>query len=290
MVKPIDIWINAMSTEKWEKLHSHPETAYVQKVEKTGAALQGVTPDRMVAIMDEAGVELALLANPPHARPRRMRPGDLERLALETSYKDHLPFLEKYPDRFRGLYGINPWTVMDGLKEMEMAVKEYGFVGAVTHVAGFAPFDDKIWFPFYAKCVELDIPLISQIGHIGSALPENSARPVLIDEVAEFFPELRIVAGHTGWPWCDELIAVALKNANVYIGMEAYAPRYWESSMVKYLDTRGRDKVMWGSDYPITNPKQNLEQVEQLGLREETKRKFLRENAVRVFKLDLPLS
>ena len=210
-----------------------------------------------------------------------------DRMLMDPPFTDLLPYVEQYPDRFRCYYAINPWLMMDGVREMEMVVKEYGFIGAVTHCGSFAPFNDKIWFPFYAKCVELDIPVISQIGHFGERMPEWYVHPLQVDDVAELFPELRIVAGHTGWPWCDDLIAVALKNSNVYIGMDAHMPKYWEASMVKYIDTRGRDKCMWGTDFSITPHKRNLEQVAQLGLREETMRKFLRENAIRVYKLQI---
>jgi predicted TIM-barrel fold metal-dependent hydrolase len=239
--------------------------------------------------MDEAGVEVTLLTTIKQGHTRRMGLDNEPRLIMDVSYKEILPYLEKYPQRFRGMYGVNPWTVMDGVRELEMVVKEYGFVGAVTIGGGFAPFNDKIWFPFYTKCVELDIPFMAQIGHFAEAFPEGAAHPLQVDDVAEIFPELRIVAGHTGWPWCDVLQAVALKRPNVYIGMEAHMPKYWEPSLVKYINSRGRDRGMWGTDWPVTEAKPNLEQLEQLGLREETMRKLLRENAIEVFKLDLPL-
>ncbi len=295
MVKAVDVWCIVDSKEQSERRMLEKQKMFGSlesslNVQKLGLlAPQWTTPEQLVAIMDEAGIELSLIVSLIGAKPRRMHPGDFSRIEDPTkSWKDCLPYLEQYPDRFRALYCINPWLVMDGVKEMEMVVKEHGFVGALSHLAGFAPFNDKIWFPFYAKCVELDIPLISQIGHYGVPWTESYGHPLFIDEVAELFPELRIVAGHTGWPWCDDLIAIALKHPNVYVSMEAYMPKYWEPSMVKYVDTRGRDKCMWGSDFPVTPQKQNLEQVAELGLREETKRKFLRDNANKVFKLNLP--
>jgi predicted TIM-barrel fold metal-dependent hydrolase len=295
LIKPIDIWVNVMTEEQAEKYINYPEMSGSLDPDKRGAGKPPVqqfwtTPEQVVNVMDEAGVEISFIASLYTGRSRRMKPGDLDRLMGDRSYKDLFPYLDKYPDRFRGLYAINPWTMMDGLKEMEVSVKEHGFVGAISHLAGFPAFDDKVWFPFYAKCVELDIPIISQIGHFVHPMSEAAARPYLIDEVAEFFPELRIVAGHTGWPWCEELIAIALKHHNVYVGMEAHLPKYWDPSITKYVDSRGRDKCLWGSDFPVTIPKQNLQQVEELGLREETKPKFLRNNTIKVFKLDLPLA
>lgn len=284
MVKAIDVWFNAWPKEQVDRMMSQPELENVFKVEKLD--FRAPTPDEAVAILDGAEVEIAFLTSLKQGFHRRMRPGGpRDRMVLDVSFRDLLPFLERYPKRFRGLYGINPWMVMDGVRELETAVKEHGFVGAVSHVAGFAPFNDKIWYPFYTKCCELDIPVITQAGHFGEFMPEGWAHPLLIDDVALDFPELRIVGGHTAWPWCDEMIAVALKDPNVYISVEAHLPRYFEPSLVRYINTRGQDKVMWGSDFPVTDPKGNLEQVEQLGLREEPKVKLLRGNAVRVFKL-----
>ncbi len=287
MVKPIDVWFNAWPPEIATKFGNSPELQYALQVEGK-AMFTGITPEGLIALLDEVGVEMALITAFKQGYHRRMRPGwSRDRLILDISFKDLLPYTEKYPHRCRGLYGINPWMMMDGLREMETAVKEYGFVGAVTHVAGFAPFNDKIWYPFYAKCVELDIRVITQAGHFGEFMPEGWAHPLLIDDVALDFPELRLVGGHTGWPWSDDLIAVALKDPNVYISAEAHLPKYYEPSLVRYINTRGQDKVMWGTDWPITHPKRNLEQIEQLALRDEPKRKFLRENAIKVFKLKL---
>ncbi|MDP2936147.1 MAG: amidohydrolase family protein [Dehalococcoidia bacterium] len=285
-MRPIDVWFNAWPKEQVDRLLSHPEIAYVLEVEKLD--FRAPTPDEAVAILDEAGVEIAFLTSLKQGCHRRMRPGgSQDRMVLDVSYRDLLPFLEKYPKRFRGLYGINPWLMMDGVRELEAAVKEYGFVGAVTHVAGFAPFNDKIWYPFYAKCAELDIPVITQAGHFGEFMPEGWAHPLLLDDVALDFPELKIIGGHTAWPWTDQMIAVALKDPNVYISVEAHLPKYFEPSLVRYINSRGQDKVLWGSDWPVTDLKRNLAQVEQLGLRDEPKRKLLRENTIRVFKLEL---
>jgi predicted TIM-barrel fold metal-dependent hydrolase len=83
----------------------------------------------------------------------------------------------------------------------------------------------------------------------------------------------------------EEMIAMAVKHPNVFLGASGHAPRYWDPSMVRFINSRGQDKVMWGTDYPLLGHKEALEQIEQLGLKEEAKRKLLRDNAARVFKL-----
>lgn len=172
------------------------------------------------------------------------------------------------------------------MRELERTVKDYGFIGAHLHAYGFGiPINHRMFYPFYAKCVELDVPVMMQVGHSAESMPSSTSRPILIDDFALDFPELRIVGTHTGWPWVEELIAMAWKHPNVYISTTAHLPRYWDPSLVRFINTRGRDKVIWGTDFPVTFPKENLKQVEELNLKEEAKIKFLRENAIKVFKL-----
>ena len=289
MVKAIDVWYNFIPDEEFAKTMGHDEIKAATKTEHLDRKMPSSNPDPMVERMDAAGVEITIFAQLQQGHSSRKKIGPAPRLILYNDWRKLLPYREKYPKRFRGLYGIDPWTVMDGVKEMEKLIKEYGdfFVGACTHTGGFAPFNDRIWFPFYAKCVELDIPLITQCGHFAESMPEGWCHPLMIDDVAELFPELRIIAGHTGWPWEEELQGVILKNPNVYFSMEAYMPKYWNPSMVKFMNSRGADRCMWGTDWPVTEAKPNLEQVEQLGLKDKVKQMFLRDTAIKVFKLKI---
>jgi hypothetical protein len=117
-------------------------------------------------------------------------------------------------------------------------------------------------------------------------MPSACGRPILLDDVALYFPELRLVAAHTGWPWVEELIALAWKHPNVYIAVSGHAPKYWDKSLVHFLNSRGIGKVMWGTDYPLILHEESLTQIEQLGLKPEAKRALLRETAVKVFKFE----
>jgi uncharacterized protein len=89
--------------------------------------------------------------------------------------------------------------------------------------------NDKFYFPLYVTCIELDIPFCTQVGHTGPLMPSEPGRPIpYLDEVALTFPELRIVAGHIGYPWTDEMIGLAWKHENVFIDTSAHAPRLIE--------------------------------------------------------------
>lgn len=286
MFKAIDVWVNVFLPEfmkrDWaDKFPVHGETKHAIEMMRMGGEMNGYTPAEYVAKMDKLGIEISIIPAWKMGTVYHKLP-----LIWDYSIEDiQKGIIEHYPDRFRAHYGINPWMRMEGVRELERAVKEYGFVGAHMHPFGFAPVNHKLWYPFYAKCVELDVPVISQIGHSGEVMYSDYGRPIYIDEVAVDFPELRFVASHTGWPWVEELVAMAWKHPNVYIATSAHLPRYWDPSLVNFINTRGQDKVLWGSDWPVTAPERNLAQLEEMGLKEEPKKKLLRENAIRVYKL-----
>ncbi len=179
---------------------------------------------------------------------------------------------------------------MKGVRELEYGVRNLGFVGAhlYPHWFGLAP-DHAKYYPFYAKCVELGIPIEMQVGHCllyTADYPLRSVgRPITLDTVACDFPELKLIGIHMGYPWTEEMISVSYKHPNVYIGADAYAPRHWQECFVNYVNTWGQDKVLFGSDFPLLDFERIRREVEELGLRPEAKRKFLRDNARKVFKL-----
>jgi len=246
----------------------------------------GIPLEQLVEKMDRAGIEAAFLI------AAKCGP-----LGLPTSY--HLPYewvanaVARFPDRFYGLAGIDPTEGMRGVRQLEHAVKELGFIGAhlYPHWFEMAP-DHAKYYPFYAKCVELDVPIQMQVGHClrySADRPLKSVgRPITLDTIACDLPELKLVGIHIGWPWTEEMIAVAYKHPNVYIGSDAYAPKHWSSEFVHFLNTFGQDKVLFGTDFPVIDPERARREIEDLGLRPDAERKFLRENALRLYGLDRP--
>jgi hypothetical protein len=208
----------------------------------------------------------------------------------------HLPYklvaeaVQKHPDRFSGLAGLDPTEGMAGVRALRQAVQEYGFVGAhfYPHWFELAP-DHARWYPFYAACVELDVPVQLQVGQslvYDAARPLRSVgRPISLDAVACDFPELKLVGIHVGIPWTEEMIAMAWKHANVYIGCDAHSPRYWPASFVHYINSFGQDKVIFGTDYPVLDFERTRREIEALGLKDSVMIKLLRENARRLYRL-----
>jgi predicted TIM-barrel fold metal-dependent hydrolase len=215
-------------------------------------------------------------------------------LLHKSSY--HIPYelvaeaVNQYPERFCGLAGLDPTEGMAGVYQLEKAVKEYGFIGAHFYPHWFElPPDHARWYPFYAKCVELDVPVQMQVGQSMLYDPAHRlrsvGRPITLDAVACDFPELKLIGIHVGIPWTEEMIAMAWKHPNVFIGTDAHAPKYWPEAFIKYINTFGQDKVIFGTDFPVLDFERTRDQLEALDLRPIPKRKMLRDNALRIYGL-----
>jgi predicted TIM-barrel fold metal-dependent hydrolase len=192
-------------------------------------------------------------------------------------------------DRFAGLAAVDLTKPMDAVRELRRCVNQLGFIGLrVIPWLWEAPPTDRRYYPLYAECVELRVPFCTQVGHTGPMRPSEMGRPIpYIDQVALDFPELVIVCGHIGYPWTEEMVAVARKHENVYIDTSAYTAKRYPPELVRYMRSRGgRRKVMFGSNYPMIAPNVALEELDGLGLDDETRELFLEGNARRVFDLD----
>jgi hypothetical protein len=280
VIKAIDIWAIPFTPQLLRRLSDDEEIGKVIKWWHMEERYAGFTVEQMIKEMDEAGVEKVLVPSFQMYSYTRKVP------ILEYTTEEIADLCSKAPNRFVGLYGVNPYKRMEAVRGLERAVKEFGFKGAHIHTYGYGvAIDAPDYYPIYAKCVELGVPVQMQIGHSAEAMPSDMGRPIRLDNIALYFPELAIIAAHTGWPWCEELIALAWKHNNVYIGTSAHAPRYWDKSLVNFANTRGRGKVMWGTDFPVVMHGEGRKQIEELGLSESAKAQLLREAAVKVYKL-----
>lgn len=188
------------------------------------------------------------------------------------------------PDRFIGGAGYNPWRIDESLRRIETFVREHGFRYVYFHpiTFGMAP-NDRRCYPLYAKCSELGIPVGLQVGHSAEPLPSDVGRPMLVDEVAIDFPDLRINLSHTGWPWTGEFISMLWRHPNVYGDISAYFPKTLDAELVRAMDRQLRHKIMLGTNgFPLDRC---LAELDELPLREESKRRIRGENAAEFFGL-----
>ncbi|HWA46291.1 MAG TPA: amidohydrolase family protein [Hypericibacter adhaerens] len=240
----------------------------------------GYEPPEFLKRMDAIGVETLLVCAIQTWSYKEQKP--LE----SSSVEEIVAVVRQAPKRLHGLYGVNVHRGMKGVAEFERAVREHGFKGLHIHPHGYGlPPDHAYYFPYYAKAQELKVPAVISMGHTLDLMPNDPGRPIHLDKVALYFSDLAVVCTHTGWPWTEEAIALAWKHPNLFLGTSAHAPKYWKPELVKFINSHGQDKVMWGTDYPLIDHKESLQQIEALGLKESSKEKFLRKNAARVFGL-----
>ena len=237
---------------------------------------QDLSAAQLVAMMDQAGVDRVLLC-------AWHRPGKW--IITNDTIAE---FVYQFPERFIGVATVNLEKPVEAVHELERAVRDLGFKALrIIPWLWNRPPNDKFYFPLYVKCIELDIPFCTQVGHTGPLMPSEPGRPIpYLDEVALTFPELRIVAGHIGYPWTDEMIAVAWKHENVFIDTSAHAPRYYPPQLLHYLKTYGQDKVLFGTNFPQLSWEKCVQQVQAMNLPPDIQAKFLGENACRVFRLN----
>lgn len=198
--------------------------------------------------------------------------------------------LELHPDRFDGTYGVDPNEGVAGIRKLERAVDELG-VKAASATPAFVypqvPINDKKLYPVYSKCVELDIPIVVTTGVPGPRVPMYSQDVALIDEVCWFFPDLRFVMRHGGEPWTDLAVKLLLKWPNLYYSTSAFAPKHYPQDIIDFANTRGADKVIYAGYFPTGLSLERIfADLPSVPFRERVWPKFLRENAVRVFKLE----
>ncbi len=223
--------------------------------------------EEVVEEMDRLGVERAIVTTEPE-RP-----------------SDHvLAFPKAHPDRFSLGAQVDPRRGMKVIRALESFAENYPVVLArVTPFWIDRPGCDPIYYPVYAKCIELDLPVTINTGIPGPPVPGECQHPMHLDKVCLHFPELKLVMAHGTDPWWQEAIRLMLKYKNLYLKTSAYAPKYFPPELIHYMNTRGQDKVIFASDHPALSMVRCLEEAAGLDLREGVLDKYLYMNAKRLF-------
>jgi predicted TIM-barrel fold metal-dependent hydrolase len=224
--------------------------------------------------MDHFNIEKAMLGIGGRA--------DVDRSETARALKEH-------PDRFFASYEVDPNRGMQGVRDLVHAHEEFGIKAATAFPAGMlpqVPINDKKFYPLYAKCIELDIPITITTGVPGPRLPMLCQKTELLDEVCWFFPELRIVMRHGAEPWDALAVKLMLKWPNLYYSTSAFSPKYYPKTIIDFANTRGTDKVMYAGYFPMGLSLERIfKDMQDVPFRDHVWPKFLHENARRVFKL-----
>ncbi|WP_031037156.1 amidohydrolase family protein [Streptomyces sp. NRRL F-5650] len=189
---------------------------------------------------------------------------------------------------------VDPHKGRAGVREARRLVEEHGVRGFKFHpsIQAFSP-NDRMAYPLYEAIEELGVPALFHTGQtgIGAGLPGGGgirlkySDPMLVDDVAVDFPELRIILAHPSFPWQDEALAVATHKPYVYIDLSGWSPKYFPPQLVRYANTLLKDKVLFGSDYPVITPDRWLADFDRLDIRPEVRPRILKDNAARLLGL-----
>jgi len=235
--------------------------------------------------MDHYGIEQAMIGVGSSVG------GDGAADRVGVGERDHaIRALREHPDRFLGSFQVDPNKGMDGVRDLVKSYELFGIKAATAFPAGYSPqvaIDDRRFYPLYAKCIELDIPIFITTGVPGPRVPMACQKTELLDEVCWFFPELTVVMRHGAEPWDELAVKLMLKWPNLYYSTSAFAPRYYPASIVDFANSRGADKVMYAGYFPMGLSLERIfSELPHVPFKDDVWPKFLRENARRVLKLD----
>jgi len=148
-------------------------------------------------------------------------------------------------------------------------------------------------YPLYEAIAEAKLPAIFHTGQTGvgagtrggSGIRLKYSNPMLLDDVAADFPDMPIVLAHPSFPWQEEALSVATHKPQVYIDLSGWSPKYFPPILVQYANTLLKDKILFGSDYPVISPERWMADFEKLDIKPEVRPLILKENAARLLKL-----
>jgi uncharacterized protein len=198
--------------------------------------------------------------------------------------------LGKFKDRFFCSVTINPILGMEEIRRIRRMKKEHDIKALTYFPAASLPqvaLNERELYPFYAECIDLDIPFVGNVGVPGPRFPLRTQKVEHLDEVCWFFPELRFVMRHGAEPWEDLAVKLMLKYPNLYYSTSAFAPKHYPKAVIEFANKRGPDKIIYAGYFPAGLSLERIfSELENVPFKDEVWPKFLRENAARVFKLD----
>ncbi len=266
VVKAIDPWVNV------DMLGGRPAPEYLKRVKEDyfkgdDSFFEKLSIEQLLAQMDEAGVEKAVLSTDV------LHPAD-----------EVLAFCEAEPERFALAANCDPTKHMKTAWALEDLVARAPVVMArvVPFLHDLAP-DHRSYYPLYAKCCDLDLPISINTGIPGPPMPGECQNPMHLDRVCLDFPKLKVCMAHGADPWWGEAIRLMLKYRNLYMMTSAYLPKYFPDELVHFMNTRGKHKVMVASDHPVLDMRRVIDEALKLDLREGVLERYLYENAAELF-------
>ncbi|HEY0959554.1 MAG TPA: amidohydrolase family protein [Novosphingobium sp.] len=214
--------------------------------------------------------------------------------AKRVSNYEIAEFAARHDDICIPFASIDPRKGKLGAREARDLIENHGVRGfKFHHVMQDCDPRDRVGYPIYEEIAAHGLPAIFHTGHSGMGTGMRGgggmrlkwAQPMLVDDVAVDFPDMKIILAHPGWPWTDESLSMALHKENVFIDLSGWSPKYFQPQTVRYANTQLRHKMLFGSDFPLIHPSAWLEAARSAGFREEVLPGIMKDNAARVLGL-----
>ncbi|MCB2078691.1 MAG: amidohydrolase [Novosphingobium sp.] len=197
--------------------------------------------------------------------------------------------MRRHPGRFAALRPVDPNKGMDAVRLIQHDYEEHAIAGVSFFPSGQqppVPINDKLAYPIYAKCIELDLPIFINVGVPGPRAPMMPQYVGHLDEVCYDLPELKVVMRHGAEPWEDLAVKLLLKWPNLYYSTSAFAPKYWPEAIIRFANSRGSDKIIYGGYFPMGLDLDRIfREMDDVPFKDEVWPKFLHDNAAKVLGL-----
>jgi len=144
---------------------------------------------------------------------------------------------------------------------------------------------DKGYYPVYELAQENDLTVISHGGLSGDDLEGKFCTPEHFQAVCRDFPRLKIVVAHLCYPHSNRLMDLFESCPNLFTDLSfvlGNAP-YDDGTLVKMINRFGPDRVLYGSDYPWSDPEKDILRFMRLKLTDSEQERIVYRNAVELF-------
>ena len=189
---------------------------------------------------------------------------------------------------------INPHRGKAGVEQARRLIKDFRVKGFKFHpsVQEFFP-NDRLAYPLYELIAEAKVPALFHTGQTGvgagtrggGGIRLKYSNPLHLDDAAADFPDMPIVLAHPSFPWQEEALSVATHKPQVYIDLSGWSPKYFPPILIQYANTLLKDKILFGSDYPVISPEKWMEEFAKLPIKPEVRPLIMKENAARLLRL-----
>ena len=256
----VDIWVNLLPPEALAAFTGQPGFEGIGDLFGEFGDASGL--DVLIGVMDRCGVDAGIMVG-----------------GLSAGTEDMLNLADKHPGRLyvAAMVDAPSTPTANARRVRELRASFAGFrLVRVAPLVSQVPINDRLWYPVYAACEELGVPVAINVGVPGPRVRSACQDPVLLEDVLIDFPDLVVIGAHMGHPYEALLMQYMLKWPNLYLSTTAYLPKYMDPALVKFMDSsRGRGRVVFGSDHPFLSLPRAIESARALPLSADAMDAFL---------------